>query len=189
MNLIGDQLLNLSIQLLNTGIQTFNTGKIFSQNYNEFFDKLQEISGKINDMINSHNMEKMQQQMMQQMMQQQVMQQQMMQQQIMQQQVMQQQIMQQKIIDSFRINIVFKGNSKTFFCLAVRPIMTIKELCDKFRETFYMKYNNFKNRNFYLLYKASNIETDSLRTIKDYFCLENLNYSSNYIFEITVVIL
>ena len=115
-NTIGDQLLNLSIQILNIGIQIFKTGKIFSFISNKFFEKLQEISNQINYIINSHNMDKMQQQtMQQQMMQQQMMQQQMMKQQMMQQQMMQQQMMQLQNNDYFRINVLFKGNLNHLF--------------------------------------------------------------------------
>ena len=177
-NTIGDQLLNLSIQILNTGIQIFNTGKFFSLNANKFFEKLKEISDQINIIINSHNMDKMQQQMMQQ----QMMQQQMMQQQMIQQQMMQQ----QQNIDSFRINVIFQGNFKSF-CLAVKPNITIKELYDKFNEEITTKYKNLQYRQLSLLYNASKIDTNSLKTVQDYFRMGNLNYSSNYQITITVI--
>ena len=181
-NTIGDQLLNLSLQILNTGIQIFNSGKIFSLNSNKYFEKLKEISNQINNVINSYNMDKMQQQMMQQ----QMMQQQMMQQQMMQQQMMQQQMMQQQNIDSFKINVSFKGNFQSF-SLAVKPNMTIKELCDKFKEKITINYNSLKNKQFFLLYHAIIIDTNSIKTVKDYFRMGALNYSSNYLIEIEVI--
>ena len=186
-NTIGDQLLNLSIQILNIGIQIFKTGKIFSFISNKFFEKLQEISNQINYIINSHNMDKMQQQtMQQQMMQQQMMKQQMMQQQMMQQQMMQQQMMQLQNNDYFRINVSFKGNFQSFV-LAVKPNMTIKELCDKFKKEITIKYNSLEYKQFFLLYHTSIIDINCLKTVQDYFGLGPLNYSANYLIEIEVI--
>ena len=189
MNPIGDQLLNLSIQILNTGIQTFNIGKDNSMNHDIYYEKLQIILDQINKMINSYNMEAMQQQMMQQqMMQQQMMQQQMMQQQIMQQQIMQQQMIQQINADSFKINIVFNyipylGRIN----LTVEPNMTVKELCCKFNEKIFSMDDRLKNSKYILLRNAGKIDTNSLKSVSDYFRLGKLNYSSTYTIYITFV--
>ena len=197
MNPIGDQLLNLSIQILNTGIQTFNVGKDNSMNHDKYYEKLQIILDQINKMINSYNMGEMQQQMMQQqmmqqqmmqqqMMQQQMMQQQMMQQQMMQQQMMQQQMMQQKNTDSFRVNILF--NNIPYLekiNLVVEPNMTVKELCNKFKEKIYTRDDRLKNDEYILLRNDEEIDINSLKTVADYFRLGKLDYSSNYTISIT----
>ena len=177
MNPIGDQLLNLSIQILNTGIQTFNIGKDNSMNHDIYYEKLQIILDQINKMINSYNMEAMQQQMMQQ---------QMIQQQIMQQQIMQQQMIQQINADSFKINFFFsyipyleKIN------LAVEPNMTVKELCCKFNEKIFSMDDRLKNSKYILLRNAEKIDTNSLKTVVEYFRLGKLDYSSTYTISIT----
>ena len=182
MNPIGDQLLNLSIQILNTGIQTFNIGKDNSMNHDIYYEKLQIILDQINKMINSYNMEAMQQQMMQQ----QMMQQQMIQQQTMQQQIMQQQMIQQINADTFKINFVF--NNIPYLekiNLAVEPNITVKELCCKFNEKIFSMDDRLNKCKYILLRNAEKIDTNSLKTVADYFRLGKLNYSSTYTIYIT----
>ena len=184
MNPIGDQLLNLSIQILNTGIQTFNIGKDNSMNFDIYYGKLQIILDKIHKMIYSYNNGDLHKQILQQ----QMMQQQMMQQQMMQQQMMQQQMMQQKDVDSYKVNIVFQNIPYLKIVnLAVEPNMTVKELCYKFNEEIYSRDARLKNTKYYLLRNALTIDTNSLKTVAEYFRLVELNNSSTPTIVITFV--
>ena len=176
-NSLGDQMLNLSIQMFNTGLLTFKSGKNISMNSNKYFDKLKKISDDINEMINSHNI-----QIQQQMIQQQMIQQQMMQQQMMQQQIMQQQMMQQQINLNKKVNIIFEGNRIKKFCLPISPFITIKDLCDQFKERIEKDNgltNPLKNEEFILIYNAISIDKNSQKLVKDYFNY-NLNTPGNF---------
>ena len=183
-NSLGDQMLNLSIQMFNTGLLTFKSGKNISMNSNKYFDKLKKISDDINEMINSHNI-----QIQQQMIQQQMIQQQMMQQQMMQQQIMQQQMMQQQMNLSERVNIIFEGNSIKKFCLPISPFITIKDLCDQFKERIEKDNgltNPLKNEEFILIYNSISIDKNSQKLVKDYF---NYNLGAPGVFPVLVEVL
>jgi len=114
------------------------------------------------------------------------MQQKMMQQQMIQQQMMQQQMMKQKNADSFRVNILF--NNIPYLekiNLLVEPNMTVKELCNKFKEKIYTRDDRLKNDEYILLRNDEEIDINSLKTVADYFRLGKLDYSSNYTISIT----
>ena len=183
-NSLGDQMLNLSIQMFNTGLLTFKSGKNISMNSNKYFDKLKKISDDINEMINSHNI-----QIQQQMIQQQMIQQQMMQQQMMQQQIMQQQMMQQQINLNKKVNIIFEGNRIKKFCLPISPFITIKDLCDQFKERIEKDNgltNPLKNEEFILIYNSISIDKNSQKLVKDYF---NYNLNAPGVFPILIKVL
>ena len=54
-SLIGEQLFNLSIQLLNSGINSFNIGKKINLDYDNYLNKLKQISQQINELIEENN--------------------------------------------------------------------------------------------------------------------------------------
>ena len=171
-NTIGDQLLILSIQMFNTGIKTVNAGKNLTNNFDKYLGQITKIPEKINNLINSYNLEKQQQQMQQQMMnqqmqflQQQMLQQQMQQQQMQQQQMQQQQMQQQQIDDWKIVNIVFKDSSLGATNLVIETEKTLKDLLDKYMNRVY-GYNNSK---IFFIVNASRIERNSNIKIKDYF--------------------
>ena len=56
-SLIGEQLLNLSIQLLNSGISSFNIGKKLNIEYEDYNEKLNKIIEQINLLTNENNIQ------------------------------------------------------------------------------------------------------------------------------------
>jgi len=56
-SLIGEQLLNLSIQLLNSGICSFNIGKKLNIEYEDYNEKLNKIIEQINLLTNENNIQ------------------------------------------------------------------------------------------------------------------------------------
>ena len=147
-----------------------------SMNSNKYFDKLKKISEQINEMINTHNMEKQQEMIQQQMIQQQMMQQ------MMQQQMMQQQMMQQQMNLNFKVNIVFTSARIKTFCLPVSPYITIKDLCNKFKKRVEKDNglkNSLKDEDFDLLYNVESIDKNSQKFIKDYFGINLISNSCN----------
>ena len=179
MNQIGEQLLNLSLQMLNVGIQIFNSGINLSINTNKFFDQLHKISEQINNLINNHNLKEMQKQMMQQqMIQQQILHQQLME----QQQMIEKQQMLKNQIKRIKVNAVFKGNLPRDICLVVEPDITVKELCDKFKEKIDRDFQIYY-KDFFLINNAIRIDKKSQKKIKDYF---KHDFDANYTIVITV---
>ena len=119
-NIIGDQLLNLSIQMLNTGIQAFSIGCNLSKNINNFYVQLKKIGDQINNLVNSHQM----------MLQNMVLQQQMMDQQIMNQMIPQQMIQYKKQ----KINAYFLNRVEGKLNMVIEEDCTVKELFDKYMQ-------------------------------------------------------
>ena len=157
-NPTGEQLLILSIQMFSTAIQTFNMGKNLSMDSQKYFDKLEDISKQINNIINSHQME-LQQMFMQQQQQQQMMaQQQMM--------MMQQQMMTQQ--ENKKISLSFKTTEGHKITLNVDANITLKELYEQFKQKIENEYG-MKNRKFDFIYNANKIDKNSQIKIKDYF--------------------
>ena len=177
LNTIGDQLLILSIQMFNTGIKTVNAGKNLTNNFDKYLGQITKIPEKINNLINSYNLEKQQQQMQQQMMnqqmqflQQQMLQQQMqqqIQQQMFQQQMIQQQMNQQELDDWKIVNVTFKDLRGQFTNLVIETEKTLKDLLDKYMNRVY-GYNNSK---IFFIVNCSKIERNSNIKIKDYFSM------------------
>ena len=175
-NTIGDQLLILSIQMFSTGIKTVNAGKNLTNNFDKYLGQITKIPEKINNLINSYNLEKQQQQMQQQMMnqqmqflQQQMLQQQMqqqIQQQMFQQQMIQQQMNQQELDDWKIVNVTFK-DLRQFTNLVIETEKTLKDLLDKYMNKIY-GYNNSK---IIFIFDARKIERNSNIKIKDYFSI------------------
>ena len=180
-NTIGDQLLILSIQMFNTGIKTVNAGKNLTNNFDKYLGQITKIPEKINNLINSYNLEKQQQQMQQQMMNQQMqfLQQQMLQQQMQQQQMQQQQMQQQQIDDWKIVNIVFKDSSLGATNLVIETEKTLKDLLDKYMNKIY-GYNNSK---IVFIVNGSKIKRNSNIKIKDYFS----SYKGYFLPDINVI--
>ena len=165
-NPTGEQLLILSIQMFSTAIQTFNMGKNLSMDSQKYFDKLEDISKQINNIINSHQME-LQQMFMQQQQQQQMMaQQQMMMMQQQQMMMMQQQMMTQQ--ENKKISLSFKTTEGHKIILNVDANITLKELYEQFKQKIENEYG-MKNRKFDFIYNANKIDKNSQIKIKDYF--------------------
>ena len=156
MNQFGEQFLNLSFQIFNMGIQTFNTGKDLVMNTDIFFDQLIDLSGQINFMIQSHNMEKMNQMLFQHPI------------------INQQEFFQQELRPSIKANFFFKGDLIKTFCLCFEPYTKVKELYEKFSERV-QTYYGIKNGEFFLIYNAKKIENNCQQLIKDYF-----NFNPNF---------
>ena len=151
-NTIGDQLLILSIQMFSTGIKTVNAGKNLTNNFDKYLGQITKIPEKINNLINSYNLEKQQQQMQQQMF---------------QQQMIQQQMNQQELDDWKIVNVVFRDFRGRHTNLVIETEKTLKDLLDKYMNKIY-GYNNSK---IIFIFDARKIERNSNIKIKDYFSM------------------
>jgi hypothetical protein len=159
-NQIGEQLLNLSIQLLNDGIQAFNIGKSMITMTNiDFLGQLQNISNKINYLINENNMEQIQNQMM-------------LQQQTMSQQQME--VQQQMLNNQMEsTNILFENarcpKGKKMGIIYATLEMKTKDVLNQYIDEYYGNTNIKIN----FIFNASKIDRNEQRNIEQFFRCRN----------------
>ena len=152
-SLIGEQLFNLSIQLLNSGINSFNIGKKINLDYDNYLNKLKQISQQINELIEENNFQPIQPLYM-----------------------MPPPIYinnQTRIIrnpnSNHRKNIVFDDRSGEIINIQAEYGITVAELLEKYYERLYSRNINNIMYKIKFLYDGQTLEDNDLRKVENVF--------------------
>ena len=168
-SIIGEQLLNLSIQLFNAGIQTFNTSKILVMNIDKYIQQLKKVSEQINSIITDYEgMNMMQMPPMMGMPVNQGMGQIPMQQMQMQMMMMNQMNMMEQMsnpIELDKINVTFDNVNGEKEIISVEKGTKVKDLFAKYVNEVY----GLINKDFIYLYNGQRISRRDERKVEDVF--------------------
>ena len=129
---------------------------------NKYTEQLKTISDNINNILNSLQLQQIQEQMMQQ--------QQMM---MMQQQMMNQQHMEQAIPKPKKFNVIFRNSNGTTTNFVVDENKTIKELLDKYMEKEYGYI--YEDNDLVFLYNGNHLERNYNTKLKNITPINHMN--------------